>query len=296
MNRFEFGRLIASLRNDLDWTQMELSRKSGLDVSVISNIERGERKTILKDNIHLKLAEGFHLTSLEKMEFMLAAGSVTGNEKVRTKRGHPKVQFDAATFLKEAGGQIARIKLPVFITDSFCDALLANRCARNFHNIPPVMIQSAGATIGGYNLMRFIFDANSGFPAVIHNDDLERKALVNVRYFRRRTLRVRHKPYFAGLLKELLDNKKYPSFERCWRKALFEEFDDFSLPLETVREDDANSFLSTDTLYAITPFGEVYMHTLLPLNQKTADLMEKLSKKSGQGYDLFAAFPDEQKQ
>ena len=295
MNRFEFGILVASLRNDLHWTQKTLSEKSGVDISVISNIERGERRTLLKDNIHMKLAQGFRLTSLESLEFMLAASSVAEDEKLRTKRGHPKDKFDAAAFLKEAGGQIARIKLPVFITDSFCDALLANRCARNFHNIPPVMIQSAGATIGGYNLMRFIFDANSGFPAVIHNDDLERKALVNVRYFRRRTLRVRHKPYFARLLNELLDNKKYPSFERCWRKVLFEEFDDLSLPIETVREDDANSFLSIDTLYAATPFGELYMHTLLPLNQKTSDLMEGLSKSSGEGYELFAAFPDERK-
>ena len=59
MNRFEFGTLVASLRNDMHWTQNELSARSGVDISAISNIERGERKTLLKDNMLVKLADGF---------------------------------------------------------------------------------------------------------------------------------------------------------------------------------------------------------------------------------------------
>ncbi len=44
MNRFEFGLLVASLRDDMRWTQLELAEKSGMDVSAISNIERGTRR------------------------------------------------------------------------------------------------------------------------------------------------------------------------------------------------------------------------------------------------------------
>ena len=51
MNRFEFGTLVASLREDMRWTQLELAEKSGMDVSAISNIERGARRTLLKDNM-----------------------------------------------------------------------------------------------------------------------------------------------------------------------------------------------------------------------------------------------------
>ena len=47
MNRLEFGVLVASLRNDLHWTQLELAEESCLDFSVISNIERGERRGLL---------------------------------------------------------------------------------------------------------------------------------------------------------------------------------------------------------------------------------------------------------
>ena len=57
MNRFEFGRLVASLREDMRWTQLELAEKSGVDISAVSNIERGERRTLLKDNMLVKLAD-----------------------------------------------------------------------------------------------------------------------------------------------------------------------------------------------------------------------------------------------
>ena len=72
-----------------------------------------------------------------------------------------------------------------------------------------------GDFVGGYNLMRYIFDPLSNFPEVIGDDSFERLALINVRYFRRRTLRVRSKQYFSSLMTELLNNKNFPSFERC---------------------------------------------------------------------------------
>jgi transcriptional regulator with XRE-family HTH domain len=279
MDRFEFGTLVASLREDMRWTQMELAEKSGVDISVISNIERGERRTLLKDNILVKLADGFRLTSMEKMEFLFAASGVTEIEKVRNETSPTKAQFNAGTFIEETGRQIARIALPAFITDAFCDILAVNQCV-----------------IGGYNEMSYVFQSDSNFPDIIGNDSLERLALINVRYFRRRTLRVRCKPYFRILLNELLNNKKYPAFERCWRRILFEDIDDFSLPIhrspETVY---AHSFVSTETLFALTPFGELYLHQLVPLNRKTAERMAKISKKVGEGYELLAAFPDKRK-
>ena len=83
MDRFEFGALVASLRDDMRWTQMELADRSGVDISAISNIERGERRTLLKDNMLVKLADGFHLTSMERQEFLFAASGVTELEMVR---------------------------------------------------------------------------------------------------------------------------------------------------------------------------------------------------------------------
>lgn len=291
MNRFEFGRLVASLRDDYHWTQADLARRSGVDISIISNIERGERKTLIKDDILTNLADGFRLTSFEKMEFIFAASGVTEVEKVR-----PKKEFHTKAFLKDAGYKIARITQPCFITDAFCDVILANRCVIDFYNIPSSLLENAQNTIGGFNEIRYVFHSDSNFPAIIGEDSLERLLLVNARYFRRRTLRVRCKPYFMQLKEEFSDPGKYPSFERCWSKILFEEFDDFSFPVELPpNEDYEHSFISTDSLFALTPYGELYIHQLIPLNQKTANRMNKISQKVGEGYEFFANFPDKKK-
>ncbi|MBK7452804.1 MAG: helix-turn-helix transcriptional regulator [Anaerolineales bacterium] len=296
MNRFEFGRLVASLREDMRWTQFELAEKSGVDISAISNIERGERRTLLKDNMLVKLADGFHLTSMERMEFLFAASGVTETEKVRNEDVPAKKRFNAKAFIEETGRRIARIAMPAFVTDAFCDILAVNHCVIEFYNVPKELMQNGNSVIGGYNEMSYVFQANSNFPDIIGNDSLERLALINVRYFRRRTLRVRCKPYFSILLNEFFDNKKYPAFERCWRRILFEDIDDFALPIHRSPETvSAHSFVSTETLFALTPYGEIYLHQLVPLNRKTAERMAKISKKVGEGYELLAAFPDKRK-
>ncbi len=296
MNRYEFGTLVASLREDMRWTQMELAARSGVDISAISNIERGERRTLLKDNMLIKLADGFQLTSMERQEFLFAASGVTELETVRKEHIDEKNRFDPKTFLKEMGEHIACFTLPVLVTDSFCDILLTNHILIDFYGASPELLQNADSIIGGFNTMRYIFDPLSNFPEIIGNDSWERLALVNARYFRRRTLRVRSKPYFANLLRELLDIKKYPSFERCWRKILFEGYDDFSLPIHRSDPDSAHSFVAAESLLALTPYGELYMHQILPLNRKTAERIEKISKTIGEGYELFAPFPDKRKQ
>ena len=106
--------------------------------------------------------------------------------------------------------------------------------------------------------MRYIFDPLSNFPEIIGNDSWERLALINARYF--------------------------------------QEHDDFSLPIKRSDPNNAHSFVATDSLLALTPFGELYIHQILPLNRKTADRIEKISKKVGEGYEQFALFPDKRKQ
>lgn len=296
MDRNEFGALVASLREDMRWTQLELAERSGMDGSIISNIERGARKTLLKDNILVKLADGLHLTSMERQEFLFAASGVTETDAVRKESGHEKGNFTPKAFLKEMGEHIACITLPVLITDAFCDIVLVNNCLIEFYGAPVNLLQNANEIIGGFNTMRYIFDPLSNFPEIIGDDSWERLALVNARYFRRRTIRVRSKPYFSALLKEFLNNKKYPSFERCWRKILFENHDDFSMPIQRSNPNDTHSFVSVESLLALTPYGELYLHQILPLNRKTAKRIDKILDKVGEGYHQFAPFPDKRKQ
>ena len=232
MDRFEFGTLVASLREDMRWTQLELAEKSGVDVSAVSNIERGARRTLLKDNMLVKLADGLQLTTMERQEFLFSASGVSETDAVRKESHRSRMRFNPADFIRELGEHISCLPLPVLVTDAFCDILLANRFALEYYNTPVNLINDASVVVGGYNMMRYVFHSNSTFPDGIQDDRWEMQALFNLRYFRRRTMRVRYKPYFSALLKELLNNKNYPSFERYWRKMLFESFDYYSAPIE----------------------------------------------------------------
>lgn len=227
---------------------------------------------------------------------MSAASGVAELEKFRMADDDPNQQFDPKAFLKQAGEQIARIKIPVLITDQFCDILLVNHSLIEFYGFPAELVQSAGNFISGFNTMRYIFDPLSNFPGTFSVDSYEKQAVLNVRYFRKRTMRVRSKPHFSKLLSELLDVEKYPSFERCWRKVLFEESNAYSTPWSREFPDSDFSFTMYETLFAVTPFGELYMHQILPTTRQTAERINAISKKVGEGYEQFAVFPDIRKQ
>jgi transcriptional regulator with XRE-family HTH domain len=296
MNRFEFGILVASLREDMRWTQLELAEKSGMDVSAVSNIERGARRTLLKDNILLKLADGLQLTTMERQEFLFAASGVSESDAIRKESHHTRIHFDPESFLKEQGEHIGCIAMPILVTDAFCDILLANHFALEYYNTPATLLEDANKIAGGYNMMRYVFHAESTFQDGYKEKEWEIQALINLRQFRKRTMRVRSKPYFSILLKELLNNKNYPSFERYWRKMLFESFDYYSAPMEKPVSENANAVVGLESLLAVTPYGELYLQKLLPMNKKTRKRFEEIAAKVGEGFTQFAPFPDKRKQ
>jgi hypothetical protein len=185
--------------------------------------------------------------------------------------------------------------VPAFVTDSFCDIVIANHCALEYYNVPTTLIEDANTVVGGYNMMRYAFHPNSTFQDGMNADEWEIQALINLRYFRRRTIRVRSKPYFSALLKELLNNKNYPSFERHWRKMLFESFDYYSAPMGMPDPENARAVLGLESQLAVTPYGELYLQQMLSMNKKTTRQFEKIMEKVGEGYMLFAPFPDKRK-
>ncbi len=296
MNRFEFGALVASLREDMRWTQLELAEKSGIDVSAISNIERGARRTLLKDDMLLKLADGLQLTTMERQEFLFASSGVPESAVVRKENNRAKTHFNPASFIKELGEYIGCLAVPALVTDAFCDILLANYCALEYYNVPATLVKDANNIVGGYNMMRYVFHSDSTFQDGLKDDEWEGYALINLRYFRRRTMRVRSKPYFPILLKELLNNKTYPSFERYWRKMLFESFDYYSSPMGKPNPDNAKAVMGLESLLAVTPYGDLYLQQMLSMNKKTTMQFEKIMEKVGEGFTQFAPFPDKRKQ
>lgn len=295
MNRFEFGAVVASLRQDMRWTQAELAERSGVEISAISNIERGERKGLLKDDVLVKLALALRLTTLERREFLFSASGVGELEVMRQNHEGTRKGIDAKSLLKGVGQHIACITLPVFITDAFCDVLLANHCALEFYQPTRALLATASDEIGGYNELRYVFHADSDFPQQ-SGDDWERLALISTHHFRRRTLRFRSKLYYASLMKELFNREKYPYFEEFWRRIPFESHDDYSIPMQQPDATNTRAFVEMESLLSLTPYGELYMHQLLPLNKATARRMEKIANKVGNRFAEFAPFPDKRKQ
>src|SRR6185436_17454386 len=82
MNRKEFGQLLATLRQDLDWTQFQLSEYADVDEAVISQIERGVKK-FFEPELLFNLANALQLTTLERREFFLASSGLEQRQLVR---------------------------------------------------------------------------------------------------------------------------------------------------------------------------------------------------------------------
>jgi hypothetical protein len=182
------------------------------------------------------------------------------------------------------------------VTDVFCDVLIANECAIDFYGPPASLLAAAAATIGGFNQIHYVFHRDSNFREISTADDWDRLAMINVRHFRRRTLRFRSKPYYSALMRQFLNTKTYPYFERCWRRIVYEINDDYALPgAAPPGAADDRTFMETESLVALTPYGELYMHQLLPLNKPTSRRMEASLRRVGMGYREFAQLPDPRK-
>lgn len=295
MDRFEFGALVASLREDMRWTQSELAERSGVDVAAISNIERGARRNLLKDNVLVKLADALRLTTFERQEFLFSASGVGYADMLRNGLGTAKLEFDPGSFIESMGEAIGRITLPVLVTDAFCDMLLVNRSLFEFYHAPQALLETARGGVSGFNQMRYVFHKDSNFRDLIGHERWDHFALLNARYFRRRTLRVRSHPYFAALLNELLDEKTYPSFQACWRRMVFESRDEYHVTLGTREGEGDRDFVALESLLALTPYGDLYLQQLLPLNKSSAENMHAIAEKAGEGYIALAPFPDKRK-
>ncbi|MGE5252061.1 MAG: helix-turn-helix domain-containing protein [Bacteroidota bacterium] len=296
MNRSQFGALVSSLREDIRWTQAELAEKSEVPLGLIKEIEAGRVASLLADDTLIRLADGLRLTTLERREFLLAASGVTDLEIIRPEIDGRASSFDIRAFLQVMGEQIARVRLPVYVTDVFCDILLVNRCTLEFYQPPEGLLSQAAATIGGFNQIHYVFHRDSNFREMNADENWDRLAMLNVRHFRRRTLRFRSTSYYSALIRQFLNTRMYPYFERCWRRSAHEINDYYALDLGTVKPQNDNAYIETESVVAWTPYGELYLHQLLPLSEPTARRIQEIMANVGEGYQEFAQLPDPRKE
>lgn len=289
MQRKEFGRLVAALRQELGWTQAQLAHKARLDLALVSQVERGV-KSLLDAGLLVKLADAFQLTTLERKEFFFASTGIEARQIVRS----PVREVPAAEqSLHRMMDLVGKLRIPAFLLDAYTDVLAINFTAFTFFQIPLEMLAGAGAIPGGMNALRLVF----GKDLAVHSHFLtnwEYYALSTMRFFREASLCYRASPYFQYLMKAFRDPLEYPLFERYWRMVSSVEQDRDGTYERFDYDHDVFGHLSyaVATTVCITPEGELYLNQYIPTDDTTWETFNRLAAQSGSGVIPGAPWPE----
>jgi transcriptional regulator with XRE-family HTH domain len=292
MNRKEFGQLLATLRQDLDWTQFELAEYADVDEAIISQIERGVKKHF-EPKLLFGLANALQLTTLERREFLIAASGLDQKHIVRQpSAGMSTDVFNVRKALDKMIELTGQVRLPAFLWDVYGDIIAANHIIISFFRVPSEFVETAGQIAGGYNVSRFSF--GKGLLArslVIENWD--QFAMNSMRAFRENSLRYRAQPYFKYLMKIFRNQNEYPLFDRYWKMVSSREQDkevDTDFYSYYHGEFGEVKYMSS-SIVSITSFGELFLVQYIPLNEITSRIFERLAQEAGQGVTTFAPWP-----
>ena len=292
MNRKEFGQLLATLRQDLDWTQFELAEYADVDEAIISQIERGVKKHF-EPNLLFCLANALQLTTLERREFLLAASGLDQKQIVRQPAaGMSTDVFNIRRVLDKMIELTGQVRLPAFLSDVYGDVIAANNIILLFFKVPPEYVEAAGQTPGGYNTARF----NFGKDLVARGhviDNWDSYALNSMRTFRECSLRYRAQPYFKYLMKIFRNRNEYPLFDRYWKMVSSSEQDkEASIDYFSYQHNEFGpiKYMSSSAI-SITSFGELFLIEYLPLDESTSQIFERLAQQAGRGAVTFAPWP-----
>jgi transcriptional regulator with XRE-family HTH domain len=293
MNRRDFGELVSTLRLDLGWTQFQFAEYSGVDVAVISQIERGVKK-FFEPEMLFCLANALQLTTIERGEFFLAASGLDEKQLLRQPTaGMATDVFDANKILDRMVTLTGNIMLPAFLVDSYSDVIAANYMMVAFYNVPPVLIEEAAKIPGGYNTTRLNFGHDLGWRRQI-TANWDAYALNSMRAFRESSLRYRATPYFKYLMKAFRNPVEYPLFDRYWKMVSSMEQDkDMNLDHFQYAHHEFGplSYIASVTV-AVTSFGNLYLVQNLPLDCHTDEIFNQLKAQVGQGVVKLTSWPE----
>jgi transcriptional regulator with XRE-family HTH domain len=284
MDRKEFGKLLSMLRQDMDWTQFQLAEYAQLDEAVISQMERGVKK-YFEPELLIKLANSFHLTTIERKEFFLAASGITNGQIVRQPSAALKTDtINSEKVLAKMIKIIEKLTIPAFIMDVYADVLAANNAAFTFFNTPVELLASASSVAGGYNTVRLMFGKDLSMRSHI-TESWDNYAVGSMRFVRENSLRYRATPYFQYLMKSFQNPVEYPLFNRYWKMvSSYEQDRESNVDVFSYTHDEYGPLqYATATTISITPHGELFLNQYLPLDAHTQNLFTEILKKSGTG-------------
>jgi transcriptional regulator with XRE-family HTH domain len=293
MNRRDFGELVSTLRLDLGWTQFQLAEYAGIDVAVISQIERGVKK-FFEPELLFCLANVLQLTTIERNEFFLAASGLEEKQLLRQpSAGMLTDVFDAKKILERMVSLTGQIMLPAFMVDVYSDLIAANFMMAAFYNVPPSLLEDAARIPGGYNTTRLNFGRDLGWRKQI-TENWDAYALNAMRAFRESSLRYRATPYFKYLMRAFRNPTEYPLFDRYWKMISSTEQDkDMNLDhFQYIHNEFGPLSYIASVTNVVTSFGNLYLVQNLPLDHRTDEVFGQLKAKAGQGVLRLAPWPE----
>jgi transcriptional regulator with XRE-family HTH domain len=125
INRDRFAALVRGLRDDLKLTQQDLADNTGIQLRIIQDVEQGRRTDLHKDNLLLNLAKGLELTTLETQQFLFAESSVALQDFLPKNTTQPPKSYIPEKIIRELKQSVTNLRVPAFVSDSYCDILLA---------------------------------------------------------------------------------------------------------------------------------------------------------------------------
>ena len=293
MNRKDFGQLLSSLRQDLDWTQFQLAEYADVDEAVISQLERGVKK-FLEPELIFRLMNTLQLTTIERREFVLAASGLEESQIVRQPSASARTDaFDAVKTVERMVNLVGEIRLPAYLSDDYGDVVAANNIILAFYRVPPSVLEEASKIPGGFNAVHL----NFGRDLIGRNhvlDNWDSYAINSMRSIRENSFHVRQKPYFKYLMNAFRNPAEYPFFDRYWKMVSSTENDkELNMDYFFYKHPEFGDlkYITSETV-STTSFGKLHLVQSTPLNEGTNQVFDQLLKSVGTGVVRLASWPE----
>ena len=281
-----FGKLIRQLRKDLEirktkyeggiLTQETLTRILGKKSRrYIIDLENGKRSFVRPEEL-IKLADVFELTEMERKEFFLAGNGVPNTEIFREDVGIQTQQMLI--------NHLHHIRLPAFLTSPFSDLIAANPMVADLYGIGSKQLEQFQTAQMPSNIIWFILSPNSRFFELGEkNRNWDDIIISNVQFFRRTSLHYRSHSYWKKLVEGvfLRDKNVAKRFKKYWDLARQRENLDCNIGrhYKLFRKDMGHlEFLSFAT-EEITTSASLYLTVYVPTDRHTSEVFAKLAKR-----------------
>lgn len=290
MNRKEFGKLIAALREEHIefssrgmgvWTQTKLAKEANLAEKTIAQLEQGKKMNLDPQTL-TQLARALKLTAGEQVELYTAAAEVDSEP-------HKTIRDRSEATLRTLLRLLGDVRVPAYLHDPYANVIAGNTAVTELLRVPTPLLESAPTLASGFNLIRYVFSPVSPFRTMLGDAWFARAGSV-VLFFRMTTLKYRHTARFKAILAEL---SEYPSFRDIWfNTQIYAEEMTFEWSSYEYYhpEHGVVSFISHVSA-TLTSRGALYLVTFLPQTRQTSETVESILNQKGLGVQRFIDWP-----